>query len=111
MKQRLRKLIFEVSYIIPVFVLNAMLWSKFAESDFEKLTLLLFSIPLSWCVGISVVSFIKQIIEFKSYLKTRKYRRVTGIDICPKCNGIGWLDWVEQIKGKNEVRSGNGESS
>lgn len=111
MKQRLKKIMFEVSYIIPIFVLHAMIWTKFAESDFEKIALLAFIFPLSCSVGTSIVSLTKQIIDFKDYLKTREHRRVTGIDICPKCNGVGWLDWVEQIKGKNEVKSGNGKSS
>jgi hypothetical protein len=106
MKDKIKDLLFEISYLIPVFILHIMVGSKFAESDFEKVSLIFLMIPLSLCVGVSLVNVVRKIMDFKSYLQTRKIARVTGLDLCSKCKGEGWLDWIEQIKGK-EVRSNN----
>jgi hypothetical protein len=110
MKTRIKKLVFEGSYIIPVIILNIMIWIEIFN-DNRRVILLLLSIPLSFCVGISAVNFIKEIVDFKLYLKTRDQQRVTGLDICPKCKGSGWLDWVEQITGKRGVVSKDEQSS
>jgi hypothetical protein len=107
MKQRLQKLLFEISYVIPVIMLNIMTWTKFAKTDSEVMYLLLLGLPLSICLGISIANLVRSIIDFKIFLKKRKEGRITGLDICPKCKGEGWIDWVEQITGKKEVRSSN----
>ena len=110
MRTRIKKLIFEVTYLIPVFILNYMILTEMFSSDKEKLSSAVMTIMLSACIGVSMTNLIKEIQEFILYLRTRKDRRTTALDICPKCKGVGWVDWVEQITGKKEGRIRNEQS-
>lgn len=107
MKTRIKNIIVEGSYLLPVIILDIMLIMKIPESDNERALFVILSIPICFCVGISSVRFIKEISEFRYYLKMRKEYRLTGLDICPKCRGVGWIDWIEKITGKKEVTSRN----
>jgi hypothetical protein len=110
MKSRIKDLIFEGLYLLPVIILNILIWTEIEEESNRKILLFLLSIPLSCCIGISAVNFIRKVIDFKRYFQTRDERRLTGLDVCPKCKGVGWVDWVEQITGKKEGRIRNEQS-
>lgn len=108
MKQRIKNLIFDISYLVPLVIIQIMSLTKlFGEGFFPLLFIL--NIPLSFCFGISLANVLKNIMELKRFLKIRKKARLMGLDVCPKCLGVGWLDWVEQITGKKEGNITDGE--
>ena len=88
------------------FSTNSIIFVKSAPSCislvrvFPSLVSFFITILVSICIAVMVADLINNIGEFRYFLKQRKEARIVGLTICPKCKGIGWLDWVEQIVGR-----------
>jgi len=91
-------MLFKIFKIILIFLMYIVSLTKTLVTEFEFYVFI--TILVSICIAVMVADLINNIGEFRYFLKQRKEARIVGLTICPKCKGIGWLDWVEQIVGR-----------
>ncbi len=98
MRSRIKTMLFKIFKIILIFLMYIVSLTKTLVTEFEFYVFI--TILVSICIAVMVADLINNIGEFRYFLKQRKEARIVGLTICPKCKGIGWLDWVEQIVGR-----------